>query len=86
MHIHAIYDEKTMLGLGVSSKLNAEWAFLTHLRECGRKAAQDWLSQHYEDLGIRNTLDLSWIFDESLKPAHLPEGAERGPAIKDAAR
>ena len=47
-------------------------------RECGRKAAQDWLSQHYEDLGIRNTLDLSWTFDESLKPAHLPEGAERG--------
>ena len=75
-----------MLGLGVSTKLNAELAFLTHLRECGRKAAQDWLSQHYEDLGIRNTLDLSWIFDESLKPAHLPEGAEWGSVIKQAAR
>ena len=75
-----------MLGLGVSSKLNAEWAFLTHLRDCGRKTAGDWLSQHYDDLGIRNTLDLSWIFDESLRPAHLPEGAERGSAIKEAAR
>jgi NTE family protein len=75
-----------MLGLGVSSKLNAEWAFLTDLRDQGRKTAQDWLSRHYGDLGIRNTLELSWIFDESLKPAHLPEGAERGPAIKDAAR
>ena len=85
VHVHAIHDEKTMLGLGVSSKLNAEWAFLTHLRDCGRKAAQDWLSQHYDDLGVRNTLDLSWIYDESLKPAHLPEGAARGDAIKEAA-
>jgi hypothetical protein len=41
--------------------------------------------QHYDDLGVRNTLDLSWIYDESLKPAHLPEGATRGAAIKEAA-
>jgi hypothetical protein len=44
-----------------------------------------WLSQHYDDLGVRNTLDLSWIYDESLKPAHLPEDAARGAAIKEAA-
>lgn len=86
VHVHSIHDEKTMLGLGVSSKLNAEWAFLTHLRDCGRKTAQDWLCAHYEDIGNRTTLDLSWIFDESLMPAHLPEGAERGYAIKNAAR
>jgi NTE family protein len=86
VHVHAIHDEATMLELGVSSKLNAEWTFLTHLRDRGRSAAQRWLSAHYDDLGVRNTLDLSWIFDESLKPAHLPEGAARGTAIKEAAR
>jgi NTE family protein len=86
VHIHAIHDEETMLALGVSSKLNAEWAFLTHLRDRGRKTAKDWLSRHYDDLGVRNTLDLNWIYDESLRPAHLPEGAERGTAIKEAAR
>jgi NTE family protein len=86
VHVHAIHDEATMLELGVSSKLNAEWAFLTYLRDRGRAAAQHWLSAHYDDLGVRNTLDLSWIFDESLKPAHLPEGAARGTAIKEAAR
>jgi NTE family protein len=85
VHVHAIYDEKTMLALGVSSKLNAEWAFLTHLRDRGRETAQDWLARHYDDIGTRNTLDLSWIFDESLRPAHLPEGAARGAAIKEAA-
>jgi NTE family protein len=86
VHIHAIHDEQTMLGLGVSSKLNAEWAFLTHLRDCGRTAAKDWLCRHFDDLGVRHTLDLSWIFDESLRPAHLPEGAARGVAIKEAFR
>jgi NTE family protein len=70
-----------MLALGVSSKVNAEWAFLTYLRDQGRKAAQNWLSRHYVDLGVRNSLDLSWIFDESVQPAHLPEGADRNYAI-----
>jgi NTE family protein len=81
VRIHSIYDEETMLALGVSSKLNAEWSFLTYLRDRGRKAAESWLSQHYDDLGVRNTLDLSWIYDESLKPAHLPEEAERNYSI-----
>jgi NTE family protein len=85
VHVHAIYDAKTMLELGVSSKLNAEWAFLQHLRDRGRKAADDWLSQHRDDIGVRNTLDLSWIFDESLRPAHLPDGVERGLALKETA-
>jgi NTE family protein len=77
IHVHAIFDEATMLKLRVSSKLNAEWAFLTHLRDQGRKAAKNWLGQHFDDLGVRSTLDLSWVFSESLKPAHLEEGAER---------
>jgi len=85
IHVHAIYDEATMLKLRVSSKLNAEWAFLTYLRDQGRKAAQDWLSRHYVDLGVRSTLDLSWVFSESLRPAHLEEGAERNYPIAVAA-
>jgi len=84
--VHAIHDEATMLGLGVSSKLNAEWAFLTYLRDRGRKATQDWLSEHYDDLGVRNTLSLAWIFDESLRPAHLPEDADREYSIRALAR
>jgi NTE family protein len=75
--IHVIHDAETMSELGVSSKLNAEWVFLTYLRDRGRRAAESWLSQHYDDLGARSTLDLSWILAESLKPAHLPEEANR---------
>jgi NTE family protein len=85
IHVHAIHDAETMLALRMSSKLNAEWAFLTYLRDRGRAAAADWLAKHYDDLGARSTLDLSWVFAESLKPAHLAEGAARNYPIGSAA-
>jgi hypothetical protein len=34
---------------------------------------------------VRSTLDLSWVFSESLQPAHLEEGAERNYPIGAAA-
>jgi NTE family protein len=86
IHVHAIYDPDTMLRLGVSSKLNAEWAFLSHLREQGKKAAQNWLARHYDDLNVRSTLDISWVFAESLRPGHLEEGAERNYSTAEPAR
>ena len=82
--IHAIFDETTMLNLGVSSKMNAEWAFLTHLRDRGRQAAHGWLAKNFDSLGVRSTLDLSWVIEESLRPAHLPENADRSyPHLKE---
>ncbi|MEE4012902.1 patatin-like phospholipase family protein [Roseibium sp. FZY0029] len=44
--------------LQASSKLNAEWAFLTDLKELGRKTAQGWLERHYDDIGKRSTIDV----------------------------
>lgn len=73
--IHVIHADEKMLELGVSSKLNAEWKFLTYLRDIGRDAAAQWLDEHYDDLGVRSTMDVGFIFEESLQPAHLPEGA-----------
>ena len=66
-----------MLELSVSSKFNAEWAFLTYLRDAGREAGDQFLANHYTDIGHRSTFDLSFPFEESLSPAHLPEGAVR---------
>lgn len=39
VRVHRIHDAKTLVPLGSSSKLNAEWAFLTSLRDAGRRAA-----------------------------------------------
>jgi NTE family protein len=62
MRIHRVASD-VMVDLGYSSKLNAEWAFLTMLRDEGRRAADAFLSAHSADLGVRSTYDL----DELLK-------------------
>ena len=56
--IHAIEADAFFKDLGVASKLNADWKFLTHLRDVGRTAAEDWLTSHFDDLGSRSTIDI----------------------------
>jgi NTE family protein len=56
MRMHSIMTDK-MIELGYSSKLNAERAFLTMLREEERRAASD-------DLGRRSTADLDVLLAE----------------------
>jgi NTE family protein len=57
MRIHRIASDM-MTDLGYSSKLNAEWAFLTMLRDEGRRSADAFLATQASDLGMRSTLDL----------------------------
>ena len=57
VHMHRITAED-LKPLQASSKLNAEWEFLVELRDLGRRTAQDWLEQHYDDVGERSTIDL----------------------------
>ncbi|MEP3278846.1 MAG: patatin-like phospholipase family protein [Stappiaceae bacterium] len=62
VHIHRISSDKDLNPLSASSKFNAEWSFLQHLRDIGREAAQLWLDEHYDALGKRGTLDLKAEF------------------------
>jgi NTE family protein len=62
MRIHLV-PNAIMADLGYSSKLNAEWAFLTMLRDEGRRAAQAFLTTHHEDLGHRSSLDIDRLLD-----------------------
>jgi NTE family protein len=57
MRIHRIASAM-MTDLGYSSKLNAEWPFLTMLRDEGRKRADAFIEAHGAELGRRSTLDL----------------------------
>lgn len=76
--IHRIEAEDEMRELSVSSKLNAEWAFLQHLHDIGWRNADKWLGQHFDDIGVRSSWKpVDMVLSESLKPAHLPEGAAR---------
>ncbi|WP_417829789.1 patatin-like phospholipase family protein [Thalassospira sp.] len=57
MRMHLIASD-VMLELDHTSKMNAEWDFMTMLRDKGREAASTFLTRHRSDLGERPTLDL----------------------------
>jgi hypothetical protein len=53
-----------------SSKLNADWEILSHLKKNGRKHAGDWLEQSYDRLGVESTVDLG-IYHQNLTRLRL---------------
>jgi len=57
VRLHRISSD-ALRPMSASSKLNAEWSFLTHLFEIGRDAANRWLEAHVEHIGVRDTIDL----------------------------
>jgi NTE family protein len=58
MLIHAIAADDVMQGLSSASKLNADWDFLIHLRDIGRERTQAWIDGHFDDLGVKSTVDI----------------------------
>ena len=67
--IHIIEDQDVLLPLGASSKMNAEWAFLTHLRDLGRVTAEGWLEKNFKHIGKKATVDISKLF-QGIGPQH----------------
>lgn len=67
--IHIIENEVALMQLGASSKMNAEWAFLIHLRDLGRETAAVWLDRNFDEIGTRSTVDLRAMF-QGIGPQH----------------
>ena len=63
MKTHRIKSD-LLATFGASSKLNAEWAFVSTLREEGRRAAGEFIDGHGADLGVRSTADLDVLLAE----------------------
>jgi NTE family protein len=57
MLIHSIAAEDFMQKLGVNSKMNADWEFLTHLRDAGRARASEWLACNFQHLAKQSSTD-----------------------------
>ncbi|MBA5778459.1 patatin-like phospholipase family protein [Stappia sp. F7233] len=57
VHFHRI-AASDLRPLQASSKMNAEWAFLTELRDIGRETARHWAKENFEAIGSRSTVDL----------------------------
>lgn len=45
-----------------ATKMNADWAFLTQLRDLGQAKAEAWLKANYRAIGKHHTLDLRAMF------------------------
>lgn len=63
MRMHLI-SSATIDRLGASSKFNAEWDFLSMLRDEGRRCAESFLKASAADVGKRATLDLGVLLKE----------------------
>lgn len=56
--MHRIHGNQQLDEFSASSRLNASWEFFKRLKDLGRTAARHWLTQHYDAVGRRSTLDL----------------------------
>jgi NTE family protein len=62
MNMHAISADEVTLELGVASKLNADWGFLTELRDAGREHAGRWLAENFERIGRESSVDIQTTY------------------------
>ena len=63
MRTHRIKSDM-LAKFGASSKLNAEWEFVSMLRAEGRQAAATFLDEHGADIGRQSTADLDVLLSE----------------------
>jgi len=60
--IHMIHGEEAMADLPASTKLNPERSFLHHLRDIGRRAAEEWLERDLGCVGVESSVDVRSLF------------------------
>lgn len=72
--IHIIENQDELIPLGASSKINAEWKFLEHLRDIGRETAERWIKNNFDQIGVASTVDLPAMFNGT------------GPSVSDVSR
>lgn len=56
--VHSVRSDDALEDLSVSSKFDVSWAFLTDLRDRGRAAADAWLNENGDAIGVRSSVDL----------------------------
>jgi len=62
LFVHTVDAEDVMAGMGVSSKLNADWEFLNWLKDLGRQRAEAFLSDNWDKIGKESSTDIAAKF------------------------
>jgi NTE family protein len=58
INVHRIALDSTFKTLTAGSKLNSDFDFFEMLKKGGAQAARDFLTAHFDDIGVRSTVDL----------------------------
>jgi NTE family protein len=58
IRVHSIRSDKSLVDLSVASKFSVDWGFLTALKARGRKIADDWIGENFDQIGERSSIDL----------------------------
>ena len=58
INVHRVVLDSAGRNYNASSKLANDYDFFTLLRENGRRAARRFLSEHFDDIGVKSTVDL----------------------------
>ncbi len=64
--VHSVRADDIMDDFSVTSKFNSDWDFLVYLHDEGYKRMGKWLDKHYDDLNVRDTVDLHEEFLNSV--------------------
>jgi NTE family protein len=59
INVHRIALDSAFKELTADSKLDSDFAFFELLRNGGQRAGQDFLNRHFDDLGVRSTVDIA---------------------------
>ena len=57
VYLHRLGGGAVAEGWSAASKISASWEFLQHLFEQGRAEMDGWLAAHFDDLGVKDTLE-----------------------------
>lgn len=62
LYIHCLRADQSLLKYPAASIYVPDWEFLEELKELGRKAATEWLKEHYAAIGHKTTIDFNeWL-------------------------
>jgi NTE family protein len=70
VRLHAISGTGVLRDLSLSSKFNMDWGFILRLRDLGREAAERWLRDDFDGVGVVSTFDPVQVY----APETLPVG------------
>jgi NTE family protein len=77
VHLHLVHVDEEVQDLAASSKMNAEWGYLSELFDRGRRWADLWLRDNFASIGRASTFDVEQLFAAPApRPAELPPTLE----------